>query len=62
MSVLDLYTGELTYKGIAFFFTFNKDELRLIPPADKRDEVHNTILQQCLYSALLRANFGCPLF
>lgn len=45
MSVLDLYTGELTYKGIAFFFTFNKDELRLIPPADKRDEVYNTILQ-----------------
>jgi hypothetical protein len=32
----DLYTGELEYKGISFIFVFNKKELYLIPPKDKK--------------------------
>ena len=33
---LDLYTGALRYKDIDFTFAFDKRELRLIPPEDKR--------------------------
>ena len=33
---LNLYTGTLRYKDIDFTFTFDKVELRLIPPEDKR--------------------------
>ena len=33
---LDLYTGTLSYKDISFTFVFNKIELRLIPPEEKR--------------------------
>lgn len=36
---LDLYTGKLTYREIEFDFTFNKNELRLIPPREKLREV-----------------------
>lgn len=46
MEELDLYTGKLTYKGIEFSYAFDKAELRLIPPADKRDEVRYTILMK----------------
>lgn len=46
MEELDLYTGKLTYKGIEFSFVFDKEELRLIPPTDKRDEVRYTILMK----------------
>ncbi len=48
MEKLDLYTGTLTYKGIEFFFSFDKEELRLIPPADKRREVRYTLLMKKL--------------
>lgn len=37
---LDVYTGTLTYKEIDFSFVFDKEELRLIPPKDKHQEVH----------------------
>lgn len=33
---LDMYTGKLKYKDINFSFSFDKKELRLIPPDDKR--------------------------
>lgn len=46
MEELDLYTGKLTYKGIEFSYAFDKEELRLIPSADKRDEVRHTILMK----------------
>ena len=46
MERLDLYTGKLTYKGIEFSYAFDKEELRLIPPTDKRDEVRHTILMK----------------
>ena len=32
----NMYTGKLNYKDITFSFTFDKEELRLIPPDDKR--------------------------
>lgn len=35
----DIYTGELEYKGINFTFMFDKKELRLIPPKEKRHEI-----------------------
>jgi len=37
---LDLYTGTLEYKNIEFSFVFDKEELRLVPPKDKHDEIH----------------------
>lgn len=37
---LDIYTGTLIYKEIEFSFTFDKEQLRLIPPKNKRQEVH----------------------
>ncbi len=40
MKELDVYTGFLTYKEINFSFVFDKNELRLIPPAEKADEIH----------------------
>lgn len=46
MEELDLYTGKLLYKGVAFSYAFDKEELRLIPPTDKRDEVRHTILMK----------------
>lgn len=42
MSVeLDVYTGTLTYKQIEFSFVFDGEELRLIPPKDKHQEVND---------------------
>lgn len=34
-----LLTGSMEYKGIDFTFTFNRESLHLIPPADKKDEI-----------------------
>ena len=39
MGKFELLTGKLEYKGIEFIFVFNKRELRLIPPADKVQDV-----------------------
>ena len=36
---LNLYTGKLNYKDIDFSFAFDQNELRLIPPDDKRHTV-----------------------
>ena len=39
---MDLYTGELTYKGIKFAFAFSGDELRLVPQnAEQKETIHN---------------------
>ena len=35
----DVYTGTLSLKNIEFTFVFDKQELRLIPPQDKKREV-----------------------
>ena len=44
MQALEFYTGTLLYRGIAFSFTFDKVELRLIPPTDRQQEVRFTLL------------------
>lgn len=36
---LDIFTGTLVYRMITFSFVFDKKELRLIPPEDKRLEI-----------------------
>ena len=46
MEELDLYTGKLTYRNIEFTYVFDKNELRLIPPSEKRNEVRYTILMK----------------
>lgn len=43
---LDIYTGKLNYKNIEFDFVFDKEELRLIPPTDKRTEVRFGVLMK----------------
>lgn len=43
---LAIYTGKLGYKGIEFDFVFDKEELRLIPPADKSNEVRFGIIMK----------------
>ena len=42
----DLVTGTITYKDIVFTFVFNREELRLIPPADKKDEVEKWFMKE----------------
>lgn len=37
---LEIYTGKIKYKNVDFEFVFNGDELRLIPPLDKKEEVY----------------------
>lgn len=36
---LDIYSGELIYKGINFSFIFDGEQLRLIPPKDRKQEI-----------------------
>lgn len=45
---LDLYTGELQYQGIEFSFVFDGNELRLIPPKDKRHYIETEWLMTSL--------------
>lgn len=40
VSKLDIYTGQIKYRDIDFEFVFDGDELRLIPPRNKREEIH----------------------
>ena len=40
MEDFDLYTGKITYRDIDFTFAFDKEELRLIPPDDKRKVIN----------------------
>lgn len=42
----DLVTGTIIYKNIVFTFVFNHEELRLIPPADKKDEVEKWFMKE----------------
>ena len=35
----DIYTGTLSFRNIDFTFVFDKKELRLIPPQDKKRDV-----------------------
>ena len=42
----DIVTGMLTYRNIEFTFVFNREELRLIPPADKKDEVEKWFMKE----------------
>ena len=41
MEDLNIYSGKLNYKDICFSFVYDKQELRLIPPADKKPEIRN---------------------
>ena len=41
MKDLNIYSGKLNYKDICFDFVYDKRELRLIPPADKKLEIRN---------------------
>lgn len=41
MEDLNVYSGKLTYKDICFDFVYDKQELRLIPPTDKKREIWN---------------------
>ena len=36
---LNVYSGKVNYKEICFDFVYDKQELRLIPPSDKNEEV-----------------------
>ena len=42
---VDVFTGLLTYKNIQFHFIFDKEQLRLIPPHDKKFEVEKWFLK-----------------
>jgi hypothetical protein len=37
---LNIYTGQIKYRDIDFLFVFDENELRLIPPRDKKREVY----------------------
>lgn len=41
MEDLNIYSGKLNYKDIYFDFVYDKQELRLIPPTDKKREIRN---------------------
>lgn len=43
-----IYTGQLTYKEVAFTFVFDGKKLRLIPSDNKRDEVNENWLRTLL--------------
>ena len=46
MTEFDIYTGKIEYKGIDFSFVFNKKELRLIPPVERRRDVELWFMEQ----------------
>lgn len=48
MKDLIIYSGKLVYKSIEFSFVFDGNELRLIPPDDKKNDVRYTILMKKL--------------
>lgn len=43
---LGTYTGKILYREIEFSFSFDKEELRLIPPAEKRHEVEMWFMRE----------------
>lgn len=46
MEKLNIYTGTLSYKTIDFFFAFDNNELRLVPPSEKKDEIRFSMLMK----------------
>ena len=46
MEELNVYSGTLNYKDIVFEFVFDKQDLRLIPPSDKNEEVQHWKMNQ----------------
>ena len=56
---INIYTGSLTYKDIEFTFVFDKNELRLVPSADKKQEV-----ERWFYKSLggVAYTFGDPIY
>lgn len=42
---MDIYTGTLVFRDIEFSFIFDKQELRLVPPVDKKREVEKWFLK-----------------
>ena len=55
----DVYTGTLIYKEIEFSFVFDREELRLIPPKDKDQEVHMWFMKSLGKGAY---TFGDPVY
>ena len=41
MDELKVYSGKLKYNNICFDFVYDYQELRLIPPTDKKEEVEH---------------------
>lgn len=46
MDVFNVYSGKVNYKDICFDFVYDKHELRLIPPSDKKEEVKHWRMQE----------------
>ena len=47
-----VYTGKLKYRGIDFTFAFNGEELRLIPPDNKVNEIQMEWLMKLIGEGL----------
>lgn len=37
---MDIYTGKIKYRDVDFEFVFDGAELRLVPPLEKKEEIH----------------------
>ena len=46
MDELNVYSGKLNYKNMCFDFVYDNQELRLIPPLDKKEEVKHWRMQE----------------
>ena len=46
MHELNVYSGKVNYKDICFDFVYDNQELRLIPPSDKKEEVRHWRMQE----------------
>ena len=42
----NLATGKICFKGVNFTFVFDREELRLIPPDDKKSEVEKWFMKE----------------
>lgn len=58
-SDLKIYTGTLTYNGVNFSFVFDKKELRLISPAEKKGVVSKWLLEELAEGVY---TFGNPIY
>ena len=43
---LNVYSGKVNYRDICFDFVYDNQELRLIPPSDKKEEVKHWRMQE----------------